>query len=542
MRIDLPAHDGHVSGQTEDRATAGWDIPDPRTFDSLVDLIEDASKRWAGREQMALRTDEGLERQWTAADISRHSKLIAWRLRRLGLEEGDRLLTWSPSTPALPALYFGAMRAGIVVVPLDLRMASDVVQRIAKASDAKWLAVGTGLDAPDPQTAGLGHMNIRTVEWLAAEPAHENAAQTDEGGLDDPFPADWERQLDKWQRPTRDTLFEVIYTSGTTGNPKGVMLKHGTILSTLEGITKILPPREHRTVSLLPPSHLFEQAPVRMFGTMIGAHILFVRSRNPRVIFDALREERVTTMVLVPQLLELFWLGLLREVKRQGKERTFERARRIARLLPYWARRLIFRSVHKSLGGSLTLMVSAGAYLPPDLQQGWEDLGVIVLQGYGATECGPAAATSEKDHPKGTVGKTPAPVKLKLADGTSEILIGGPTIFDGYWKDPDATAAVMTADGWYRTGDVGRFDDRGNLVLQGRTKNIIVLPNGLNVFPEDIENVLIDVGLAQAIVIETEPEGDGLSDHPLFLNAVIVGHSALAARRLEEGEPPPCTT
>lgn len=482
-----------------------WDLPDPHTFKSIIDVIEDAATRWAGREQMALRTDDGLHLRWSAADINHHSKLVAWRLKRLGLEAGDRLLTWSPSTPALPALYWGAMRARVVVVPLDLRMAPDVVQRIATASDAKWLAVGTGLDAPDPQASGLGHLNTRTVEWLAAEPPFERADHTDEGGLDDPFPADWEAQVDAWERPTRDDLFEVIYTSGTTGNPKGVMLKHGTILSTLEGIIKILPPRLHRTVSLLPPSHLFEQAPVLMFGTMIGAHILFVRSRNPRVIFDALKEERVTTMVLVPQLVELFWLGLMREVKRQGKEKTFNRARRICRLLPYWARRLIFRSVHRQLGGALTLMVSAGAYLPPALQQGWEDLGVIVVQGYGATECGPAAATSEQDHPTGTVGKTPYPVSLRLNGKTNEIEIGGPTIFDGYWKDPEATAAVMTPDGWYRTGDVGRFDARGNLVLQGRTRNIIVMPNGFNVFPEDIENVLADVGLEQAVVVETEP-------------------------------------
>jgi long-chain acyl-CoA synthetase len=150
-------------------------------------------------------------------------------------------------------------------------------------------------------------------------------------------------------------------------------------------------------------------------------------------------------------------------------------------------------------------MVSAGAYLPPALQQGWEDLGVIVVQGYGATECGPAAATSEQDHPKGTVGKTPYPVKLRLNGKTNEIEIGGPTVFDGYWKDPEATAAAKTADGWYRTGDVGRFDGRGNLVLQGRTKNIIVLPNGLNVFPEDIENVLSDIGLNHSVIVETEP-------------------------------------
>ncbi|HUG48441.1 MAG TPA: AMP-binding protein, partial [Candidatus Limnocylindria bacterium] len=172
--------------------------------------------------------------------------------------------------------------------------------------------------------------------------------------------------------------------------------------------------------------------------------------------------------------------------------------------LPYWARRLLFRRIHQRLGGHLTLFACAAAFLPPALQEKWERLGVIVVQGYGATECGPAAATSEQDHPTGTVGKTLPPVKLKLAEGTNEILVSGPTLFQGYWQDPAATAAVME-DGWYHTGDVGRFDERGNLVLMGRTRNIIVLPNGFNIFPEDIENVLEEVGLAQAIVLETTP-------------------------------------
>lgn len=481
-----------------------WALPNPRTFDSLLDVLDDSAVRYAGKRQFALRTDDGIELPWSAADLRYRSKLAAWRLRRLGLERGDRLLTWSPATPALPAVYYGAMRAGLVVVPLDLRMAPDVIQRIAERSDAKWLAVGTGFDAPDPHAAGLDHLGIKTVEWLTVDPAHENAARTDEGGLDDPFPTDWEEQVDSWQRPTRDDLFEVIYTSGTTGTPKGVMLKHGTILSTLEAITHLLPPREHRTVSLLPASHLFEQAPVMFFGMMIGADILYLRSRTPRVIFEALREQRVTTMVGVPQLLQLFWNSIEREVKRQGKEKLFNRSRKVARLLPYWARRLLFRRIHRQLGGELKLLMSAGAYLPPALQDSWQDLGVVVLQGYGATECGPAAATTEKDHPTGTVGKTLPPVEVKLEDGTGEILVHGPTVFDGYWKDPDATAAVMS-DGWYRTGDVGRYDGRGNLVLSGRTKNIIVLPNGLNVFPEDIENVLQEVGLEQAVVLETTP-------------------------------------
>jgi long-chain acyl-CoA synthetase len=482
-----------------------WELPDPRTFDSLLDVLDDAATRYNGKRQVALRTDDGLVLPWSAADLRYRSKLAGWRLRRLGLQPGDRLLTWSPSTPALPAVYYGAMRAGLVVVPLDLRMAPDVIQRIAERSDARYLTVGTGFDAPDPQAAGLGHMNIRTVEWLTADPAHQSASQLDEGGLDDPFPEDWEAQLDTWTRPTRDDLFEVIYTSGTTGTPKGVMLKHGTILSTLEAITHLLPPREHRTVSMLPLSHLFEQAPILFFGMMVGADILYLRSRTPRVIFEALREQRVTTLVGVPQLIQLFWNGIEREVKRQGKEKLFNRSRRIARLLPYWARRLLFRRIHKQLGGELKLLVSAGAYLPPALQESWQDIGVIVLQGYGATECGPAAATTEQDHPTGTVGKTLPPVEVKLEEGSKEILVRGPTVFDGYWKDPEATAAVITADGWYRTGDIGRYDTRGNLVLSGRTKNIIVLPNGLNVFPEDIENALQEVGLEQAVVLETAP-------------------------------------
>jgi long-chain acyl-CoA synthetase len=481
-----------------------WSVPDPRTFDSLLDLLDDAATRWAGRRQLALRTDDGLHLPWTAAELSHRSKLVAWRLRALGLQPGDRLLTWSPSTPALPAVYFGAMRAGLIVVPLDLRMAPEVLQRLAERSEAKWLAIGTGFDAPDAAAAGLEHLYIRTVEALGADPPHQRADETDEGGIDDPFPADWEAQVDAWPRPTRQTLFEVIYTSGTTGMPKGVMLDHGAILSTLEAISKILPDREERTVSLLPASHLFDQAPILFFGLSIGADILYLRSRTPRIIFRALAEHRVTTMVVVPQLLQLFWNGLTREIDRQGKTALFERSRRIARFLPYWARRLLFRRIHRQLGGSLRLFVSAAAYLPPALQEAWESLGVIVLQGYGATECGPAAATSEKEHPTGTVGRTIAPVKLKLDEQTKEILVGGPTLFKGYWNDEEATGAAL-ADGWYHTGDIGRFDRRGNLLLSGRIKNVIVLPNGLNVFPEDIENVLEQVGLAHAVVLETAP-------------------------------------
>lgn len=467
--------------------------PDPDTFGSLIELLDDAAVRYpAERPILSLRTDEGVSLAWSAAELRHRSRLAAWRLAALGLQRGDRLLTWSPSTPRLPAVYWAAMRAGAIVVPLDLRMSPAVLQRIAERSGARFVAIDEGVDAPDPGAAGLDAHQVLRLADLTAD-------------ADETFPPDWEARLDAWPKPDRDSLFEVIYTSGTTTYPKGVMLTHGNILSTLDVCERLLPPRELRSISLLPLSHLFDQAPVLFYGTMLGAQITYVRSRNPRVIFEALRDIRVNVMIVTPQILELFWTALTREIEKQGRRDTFERARRIARHLPYALRRLLFRRLHEQLGGQLRVFVCAGAYLPPELQTAWEDLGIVVLQGYGATECGPAAANSERHHPTGVVGRTLPPVRLKLAEGTSEVLVAGPTVTQGYWQDPEATAATIDRDGWYHTGDVGRFNERGELILSGRTRNIIVLPNGFNVYPEDIEAVLQDHGLSQSVVLETSP-------------------------------------
>ena len=458
---------------------------------SLLDIADTSAARFGERPALGLRRDDGSTQTWSFAELNRRSMLAAWRLRALGLQPGDRMLTWSPSTPELPAVYFGAMRAGVIVVPLDLRMAPDAIERIAERAETKRLAIGSGRDAPDPREAGLAAIPTSTLEELVAEP-------------DATFPPDWEAQVKAWPRPATDDLFEIVFTSGTTGTPKGVMLSHGNVLGSVEAAHHVMIPQHHRVVSLLPLSHLMEQVTALFYALDMGADILYVRSRNPRVIFEAIRDHRVTTMVVVPQVLDLFWSSIEREVDKSGRRAAFERLRRIARRLPYPARRFLFRRVHARLGGGLNLFVSAAAFLPPSLQQAWEDLGVVVMQGYGATECGPASATSKADHGLGTVGRTIPPVSVKLAaDG--EILVKGPTLFKGYWHDPAATAAAMTPDGWYRTGDIGRLDASGHLILMGRTKDIIVLPNGLNVYPEDIENALRTAGVRDSVVLESAP-------------------------------------
>jgi long-chain acyl-CoA synthetase len=468
-------------------------FPDVAGFGSLVELLDDAAARWPAEPPMwSLRTDDGIELPWSASEMRRRSLLARWRLLTRGLQPGDRLLTWSPSTPRLPAVYWGAMRAGVIVVPLDLRMTAGVITRISARAETQWLAVDSGLDAPDPASVGLDHFTVWRLEELVGEP-------------DEDFPADWEAQVAGWPAPDRDSLFEVIFTSGTTADPKGVMLTHGNILETIAAFGRMVEARHQRAVSILPLSHLFEQAPVLFYATSIGAEVVYVRSRNPRVIFEALRELRVTAMVLTPQVLELFWNALAREIERRGQAERFERARRLARRLPYRLRRLVFRTLHAQLGGELRILVSAGAYLPPDLQQGWEDLGIAVIQGYGSTECGIVTANDQWRHPPGMVGRVRAPSVVKLHPETSEILVRGPNVSAGYWRDDAATAASRDEDGWTLTGDTGHFTADGDLVLSGRTRNIIVLPSGLNVFPEDIEAALTDHGISQSVVVETAP-------------------------------------
>ena len=458
---------------------------------TVVDLLDDAVGRYGPRPALGERGDDGSAETWTYDELGRRSRLAAWRLRALGLEPGDRILTWAPSSPALAAAYFGAMRARLVLVPLDLRMSRDAIAGILAKSGARYLVLGSGRDAGRPADVGLDAVATTLVDSLVAEP-------------DATLPRDWEDQVRGWDPPGPSDVFELVFTSGTTGVPKGVMLAHDNVRASVETFHRIVPPFEHRIVSLLPLSHLLEQAVGLFYAISVGASVLYVRSRNPRVIFEALREHRVTSMVVVPQVLDLFWTAIEREAERQGRGAAFARLRAIARRLPVPLRRRLFRAVHVRLGGEFRLFVSAGAFLPPALQQAWEDIGVTVLQGYGATETGTGTSTRLDDHGLGTVGTPPPGIEMRIGDD-GEVQFRGPTLFKGYWDEPERTAEAFTPDGWYRTGDIGRIDRRGRLVLSGRIKDIIVLPNGFNVFPEDIENALRVAGIRDSVVLETSP-------------------------------------
>jgi len=435
-------------------------------METLTDLLEESTQRFGNATALVIKP--GIRQQrWSYARLWDYSGRLASVLEQRGLARGERVIIWAPNRPEWVVALFGCLRAGLIVVPLDLRSAPDFVDKVVQQTAAR-----------------LAFLSRHTPEGLSSIKLPVLLLEELEGELE-AAPAAWPGSA-----PEPDDLAEVIFTSGTTGDPKGVMLTHRNILANVLAVTRLVPVLpSYRLLSLLPLSHMLEQT-IGLFAPLLGgATVYYPVSRQPRILFKAMGEHAITTVVLVPQVLDLFMNAIHREVRAGGREGYWPLLLSLAARLPMPLRRLLFASVHHQLGGRLNLFISGGAYLDPALAANWRALGVHVLQGYGATEASPVISTdSFRARRNGAVGKALPGQEIRIA-GDGEILIRGPNVTRGYWQNPEATAAAFE-DGWYRTGDLGYLDQEGFLHLRGRKKDLIVLASGENVYPEDIENLL----------------------------------------------------
>ena len=460
--------------------------------ETVVQLLKESADKFGSRTALLFKPAFRYQR-WSFMELWEGAGRVASLLQQRGLTKGDQVFLWGPNCPQWVLVFFGCMRAGILVVPLDIRSAPDFVERVAAKTRPK-LAFVSRLTPQAHQEFQIPLVYFEELEALSQEASLAQEAEV--------VAAD---------------VAEIMFTSGTTGDPKGVTLTHANLMANLEATNQFIPGKPtYRLLSILPLSHMFEQMGNLLHAIRCGANITYPTRIQPTLLARAMRERKITNLLLVPQGLEVLMNGIEREVRRQGKERLWNALMRVARYTPFRLRRLLFRRVHKQFGGHLEFIVCGGAALDPELGAKWELLGVKIVLVYGATEASPGiTAHTLKERRLNSVGRPIPGVEVKISlDG--EVLVRGPNIMRGYWEAPEQTAAVFE-DGWYRTGDQGFFDQEGFLHLNGRKKDMIVLANGQNVFPEDIEVVLRKHPQVTDAAVVGLTRGSGVEVHAALL-------------------------
>jgi long-chain acyl-CoA synthetase len=428
--------------------------------------------------------DDGFRpRSYTYPALARGARNLAVQLRDHGIGRGDRVVLWSENRPAWVAAFWGCMLRGVAVAPIDERHSPDFLERVVRITQAKAILIGDEVNLPPRGShEGLPVFRLSRLDWDTACGIEEAAV-----GPDD--------------------ICQILFTSGATAEPKGVVITHRNILANIVPVEReVLKNRKYavpfspiRFLNLLPLSHMFGQAMALFITPMIRGTVIFQRSQNPQQIVQQIKTRRVSVLVSVPKILDVlreYMLGLYPEtaLPAPAGEKFYWR----------WWR---YRQVHNLFGWKFWSFIVGGAALDDSLEQYWANLSFVVIQGYGLTETAPIVTLNHPFHAhRGTVGKPIAGVEIRIAkDG--EVLVRGGNVTSGYYNDPEATRAAFQ-DGWFHTGDIGLFDADGNLIIKGRKKEMIVLADGRNVFPEDVEQVVLRApGVKDAAVIGRPARG-----------------------------------
>jgi long-chain acyl-CoA synthetase len=414
------------------------------------------------------------------------------------------------------------LRAGAIAVPVDPELDGPRFANVAKSSGAVVGLWDEGVEARAGDAVRHALVGVQTFD-LQRFAAGELDLLPTPGG--EPLGREALRAL----CPSReslalspDDLASIIYTSGTTGEPKGVMLSHGNFASLVAALAPIFPlGPDDRVLSVLPLHHTFEFTCGMLLPLSRGARIIYLPERSAEALGEGLKKGRVTAMVGVPALWQMLERRITSEVKEHGPmaTRAFDLGLELSRLLGRQTGlnvgRLLFGVLHARLGGNIRYLISGGAALPRDTSEVFRGLGLPLSEGYGLTEAAPvlSVAKASPGTKPGHVGKPIPGVEIKIvspdASGVGEVLARGPNVMKGYANDELGTQMVLDEEGWLHTGDLGKLDKQGRLVLVGRQKDVIVASNGENVYPDDVEELLGVVPGIKELSIVGIPDNKG---------------------------------
>jgi long-chain acyl-CoA synthetase len=473
----------------------------PALMPTFYDRFVECTERWPQNVAVEVQKPDEVESH-TYAELRRMAESIGGWLVRNAMPPGERIAILADNHPRWVAAYLGIIAGGGAAVPLDTAYHADQVAKLLKDSGASLLVCDLKhWDVAQQAVAGTEVGVVLTESALRAEGQPRAAVPTQ-------AVADFDRIFAE-PAPTftpisrqRDDLASLLYTSGTTADPKGVMLTHANLLAEAEAVfawAHIGP--EDAVLGVLPLFHVLSQMANLLLPLVAGARVVYLSTLNTTELLKALQGRKITAFAVVPQFFNLIHERIFKEVSQKGSAtrlafRLIRRVTVFCRGLGFNPGRLFFGKVRGLFGNRMRLLVTGGSRFDPQIARDFHSLGIDVLQAYGLTEtCGGAFVNPPDKNVIGSVGKPLKGVEAKIVDAQAsddgspangEIIMRGPIVMKGYWNRPDATAEVLK-DGWLYTGDLGYFDADGNLFINGRKKEVIILSNGKNVYPEEIE-------------------------------------------------------
>lgn len=488
-------------------------------FENMREMIEAVGDMYPTRTAISYRenpTDKEI-RQVSYAQLRDDVRALASEFLSRGMKGKHCALIGRLSYPWV-CTYYASLCAGAVLVPLDRDWQKDDLAQTVISANAEFLICDS--DITNKAEAIKNTAGVQSVIYTDGENGER---------IFDLIASGRERFINDdniyfSEDINSDTLSLLVFTSGTTGKGKGVMLTQRAILT---DISNILPYIEYdesgeKAIGVLPPHHTYGSSVGILAPAFIGAEIYL--SSGVRYLQKEMAEQKPTLMILVPIYLETFYRKILAGIKDKGKDEFFAKAVKTSnrlRRMGVDVRKKLFRSVTASFGGELRLVISGGAHISQEILDLFDSIGVTILNGYGITECAPVISFNHsKNIIAGSVGNPLSIDSVKIAepntDGEGEICVRGVNVMMGYYNDPEATADAFDMYGYFKTGDYGRIGKKGELYITGRKKNLIILSNGKNVYPEEIETELSSVpGVVDVIVYE------GQSRRGVMHNAIV---------------------
>ena len=415
------------------------------------------------------------------------------------------------------ALYYATLSIGGVLIPLDRDWQAEDLAATVDRADANFLFCDADIKEKVNVIEGKVSFATPTVYLGGKEDDLSLASLIEKGRAK--FEADPNAYFNAPIDPHAMSL--LVFTSGTTGKGKGVMLSQNAILSDLSAVIPYMDFGK-KTVGVLPPHHTFGSSVMLIGHMMIGSEIYI--SGGLRYVAKELKEQEPEHLVIVPLYLETFYRRIMANLKEKKKEKLVARMIKASNAMLKVGvdiRAKLFGEIRAAFGGKVKMIISGGAPINPEILNFFEAIGISTLNGYGITECAPIIAVNRSKNPvRGSVGHVLDIDTVKIdhpnEDGEGEIWVTGPNVMLGYFKDEAATKDAIDEEGYFKTGDYGKLDKNNVLYITGRKKNLIILSNGKNVYPEEIENELVATpGVIDIIVYE------GQSKRGMEHNAIV---------------------